>query len=91
MNENASGFIKLEFADGGLHVDVRLHHIGIEDKMNLLDGFLDGLHLSAQAAILLLKMYSFLQESGGVSKTQIDLGTIKDMTGDSEEGERWGI
>lgn len=87
-NENASGFIKLEFVGGGLRVDTRLHHIGIEEKMNLLDGFLDGLHLSVDQAILLLKMFSFLKESGGVSKTQINLGAIRDMTGNNEEEER---
>lgn len=88
MKENASGFIKLEFVDGGLRVDTRLYHIGIEEKMNLLDGFLDGLHLSVDQAVLLLKMYSFLKETGGVSKTQIDLGAIKDMAGSNEEEAR---
>lgn len=88
MNEEAKGFIKLEFVDGGLRVDVRLKHIGIEEKMHLLDGFLDSLHLSVDEAILLLKMYSFLKESGGVSKTQIDLGAIRDMAGSNEEEER---
>ena len=56
--------------------------------MNLLDGFLDSLHLSVNEATLLLKMYSFLKESGGISKTQIDLGAIKDMARDNEEEER---
>lgn len=88
MNEEAKGYIKLEIRDGGVGLKTKLEHVGIMEKMALLDAFIEALEMSTEAAMALMMTYVAMAKTGAFGKVKIDLGTIEDMIENNEEEER---